>query len=117
MAVFVDDHTGLKSTVPVGGGLSPDVHPHTAVLAIGGSGEVGVVGARAILRVEDDEVVTLATLSVVVRLEVTGLLGESEIVQKVVVCVRSVEELGDRGVGVGRRRRQSRVPVVLELEG
>lgn len=116
MAVFVDDDTSLKSAVSVRGGLGPDVHAHAAVLAVGGRGEVGVVGAGAVLGVEDDEVVALAALAVVVGLEVAGRLGEAEVVQQVVVRVGRVEELGDRGVGVRRRGRQRRVPVVLELE-
>lgn len=117
MGVFVDDDTGLEGAIPVGGGQGPDVHAHAAVLSIGGSGEVGVVSAGAVLGVEDDEVVALAALSVVVDLEIAGRLGEAEVVQQVVVHVGRVEELGDRSVGVGRGRRQGSVPLVLELLG
>lgn len=80
VAVFVDDDTRLEGTVPVRGRLGPDVHSHTAVLSIGGRSEVGVVRPGAVLGVEDDEVISLATLSVVVGLEVAGRLGESEVV-------------------------------------
>lgn len=116
MAIFVDDHTGLERAVSVGGGLSPDVHPHASILTIRRGGEVGIVSAGAILGVENDEVVASAALAVVVDLEVAGLFGEAKIVQKVVVDVRRVEKLGDRSIRVSGGRRQRLIPVVFELE-
>lgn len=105
----MDDDALLEGAVTSGGGHSPDVHPHAAVAAIGGSGKVGVVGARAILGIQDDKVIAQTTLAVVVGLEVAGNLVEAEEVQQVVVLVGSVEQLGDggitvvRGVGLGQR--------------
>lgn len=109
VGVFVDDDALLERAVTSGGGHSPDVHPHAAVAAVSGSSKVGVVGARAILGVQDDKVIAQTTLAVVVRLEVAGNLVEAEDVQQVVVLVGSVEQLGDggitvvRGVGLGQR--------------
>lgn len=101
VGVLVENDTGVEGAVTVGGRLSPEVHAHASVLAIRGSGKVGVVGARAVLGVQDDHVVATAALVVVVGLEVTSSLGETESVQQVVVLVGSVEELGDGSVQVG----------------
>ena len=98
MSVLVDDNTGLEVTITGWLGGSPGVHSHAAVLAIWGSSEVGVVGARAVLSVADGEVVALTSLAVVVHLEVTGLLSETESVENVVVGVGGVEQLGDSKV-------------------
>jgi hypothetical protein len=92
------------------------LHAHAAGLAIRGSGEVGVVGARAILSVQEDVVSADTTVAVVVSLEVTGLLVEAELVQQVVVLVGGVEELGNRGVGVGLVVGGVQVQWVVELE-
>lgn len=81
MTVFVDNDAGLEGAISIRGRLCPNVHPHPSVLSIGRGGEVSIVGAGAVLRVEDDEVVTLATLSVVIGFEVAGLLGEAEVIQ------------------------------------
>ena len=104
VSVLVDDNTGFEAGVAVGGGSVPDVHAHARLLAIGRSGEVGVVGARAVLGVQDDIVGTTATSTVVVDLEVTSNLVEAEGVEQVVVGVRGVEQLGDGSVYVRRWR-------------
>jgi hypothetical protein len=98
----VDDNTCLEAGVALRSGSIPDVHAHARLLAIGRSGEVGVVGARAILGVQDDIVGATATSTVVVDLEVTGSLVEAEGVEQVVVGVRGVEQLGDGSVYVRR---------------
>lgn len=109
VGVLVDDDALLERAVTSGGGHGPDVHPHAAVAAVSGSGKVGIVGARAVLGVQDDKVIAQATLAIVVRLEVAGNLVETEDVQQVVVLVGSVEQLGDGsitvvcGVGLGQR--------------
>lgn len=113
--VLVDDDTGLEGAVTVGGGLGPDVHSHAAGLAIGGSGKVGVVGAGAVLGVQDGKVAAGASLALVVDLEVTGRLVETEGVEQVVVLVASEEQLGDRGVPVGRGGSRRGGPGVLKL--
>jgi hypothetical protein len=98
----VDDNTCLEAGVALRSGSIPDVHAHARLLAIRRSGEVGVVGARAILGVQDDIVGATATSTVVVDLEVTGSLVEAEGVEQVVVGVRGVEQLGDGSVYVRR---------------
>lgn len=115
--VLVDDDTGLEGAVTVGGGLGPDVHSHASGRAIGGSGKVGIVGAGAVLGVEDGEIAAGASLALVADLEVTGLLVESEGVEEIVVLVAGEEELSDRGVAVGRGGSGRGGPVVLELVG
>ena len=99
----MDDNTSLEAGVAVGGRSVPDVHAHARLLAIRRSGEVGVVGARAILGVQDDIVGATAASTVVVDLEVTGSFVEAESVEQVVVSVRGVEQLGDGSIYVRRR--------------
>jgi hypothetical protein len=84
-------------------------------LSVRWGSEVGVVGSGAVLGVQDDGVVALATGVVVVGLEVTGGLVEAEGVEEVVVDVGGVEELGDRGVGVLLRVGLGEGEGVLEL--
>ena len=100
----MDDNTSLEAGVAVGGRSVPDVHAHARLLAIRRSGEVGVVGARAILGVQDDIVGATAASTVVVDLEVTGSFVEAKGVEEVVVGVRGVEQLGDGSVYVRRGR-------------
>lgn len=128
MGVLVDDDTSVEAGVTPRGRVVPDVHAHAGHLAIGGSGEVGVVGARAVLGVKDDIVIAAATCAVVVHLEVASGFVEAEGVEQVVVGVRDVEQLGDRRIHVrGRSGRGRRVgkdvvvaaastrPVVVEV--
>lgn len=64
----MDDNPGLEATIAVGRRLSPYVHAHARKLTIRRRRKVGVVGTRSVLRVEDDLVVSRATLAVVVNL-------------------------------------------------
>ena len=105
VGVLVDDYTGFEAAVALGGGFGPDVHPHAAGLAIRRSGEVGVVGAGAVLGVQDDHVIADTTLTVVVGLKVTGRFIEAEGVKKVMVSVRGVEQLRDGSIHIRRWRR------------
>ena len=133
VSVLMDDDTGLERAVAYGLGVGPDVparcqfchvqqklqvdlHPHAAGLAIWGSGEVRVVSARAVLSVQEDEVVANTTGAVVVDLEVTGALIETELVQQVVVLVGGVEQLGNGGIGVCLVVGGVQVQGVVELE-
>lgn len=104
MSVFVNDNTSLEAGVAVGSRSVPDVHAHARLLSIRRSGEVGVVGTRAILGVQDDIVGAKAASTVVVDLEVTGSFVEAEGVEQVVVGVRGVEQLSDGSVYVRRWR-------------
>lgn len=88
---LVNDNIVLKSTIPLGAGNIPEEHPHLSALAIGGSGEVGVVGTSAVLDTDSDTIVTASTLSEVVGLEVKGGLGEAVAVGDVVDSVDDVE--------------------------
>jgi hypothetical protein len=87
MSVFVNDDTSFKARVAVRRRPVPDVHAHARLLAIGRSGEVGVVGSRTVLGVQDDIVGAFATCTVVVDLEVAGSLVETEDMEQVVVSV------------------------------
>lgn len=99
--VLVHHDAGLERAVAAGRRLRPQVHAHAAWAAVGRRGEIGVVGAGAVLGVEDDVVAARAAEALVGDLEVVGGLGEAEGVQQVVVLVRGVEELRDRGVVIG----------------
>lgn len=115
VGVLVDDDTGLEGAVAVGGGLVPHVHSHAAGAAISRGSKVGVVGAGAVLGVEDDKVITSTALAVVVGLEVTGRLIESESVEQVVILVGGVVELGNGGIPVVLLLGQLSRVLVLEL--
>lgn len=119
VSVLVDDDTLVQSTIAVGGGVVEDVHAHARGLAIDGRGKVSVVGASAVLNVEADGIAALASLAVVVELEVTSSLSEAKRVKHVVVLVGGVEELGDGGVGVrlGRLREIQREVVHAVVDG
>lgn len=78
--------------------------------------EVRIVCSRAILRVKNDEIVTLAALAVVVGLEVTRSLRKTKVIEDIVVCVGGVEELCNRRVAVCRRGSPAGAPVVLEIK-
>jgi hypothetical protein len=102
VSVLVNDDTSLEAGVTVGSRSVPDIHAHARLLSVRRSGEVGVVGTRAILGVQDGIVSATAASTVVVDLEVTGSLVETEGVEQVVVGVRGVEQLGDGSVYVRR---------------
>lgn len=73
---------------------------HPGHLSIGWSGKVGVVGTRTILYVEDNSVITNTALTVVIGLEVAGLLVEAKSVEEIVICVCSVEQLGNGSINI-----------------
>lgn len=100
----MNDHARLESAVPLGRRRGPKIHPHAAVLTIGGSAKVRIVGASPVLGVEDGEVISLTALAVVVDLKVPGGLVEAQEVQQVVILVSCVEQLRDRGIDVALRR-------------
>ena len=104
VSVFVDDNTCFEAGVAVGGRSVPDVHAHARLLALRRGGKVGIVGARTVLGVQDGLIGSTATSTVVVDLKVTGSFVEAESVEQVVVSVRGVEQLGDGGIYVRRRR-------------
>src|SRR5690606_36027854 len=85
-------------------GRCPDVHLHARVLAVRRRGEVGVVGARAVLGLGLDVVTAQAAVAVVVLLEVAARLVEAELIGHVVDDVVEVEQVGHRGRAIGRRR-------------
>jgi hypothetical protein len=114
----VNDNTSLKAAVPVRCRLGPDIHAHARKLAIRRGGKVGVVGTRAVLGVQNDLVVAKTSCAVVVYLKVSGTLIETENVEKVVVRVRGVEQLGNGGINIaGRRSRSGGVGVHKVLGG
>ena len=49
VGVLVDDDAGVEGAVALRRGAGPDVHAHARHLAVGRGGEVGVVGAGAVL--------------------------------------------------------------------
>lgn len=116
VGVLVDNDTSIEATVTLRGRSIPEVHSHTSILTISGGGKVGVVGATSVLGVEDDLIIALTTLVVVVDLEVSSLLSETEDVQKIVVLVGSVEQLGDGSITVRSGVGHGSGVVVLELE-
>ena len=81
-----------------GGGRGPLEHLHARVGAVRRGGEVGVVGAGAVLGVGIHRVTAGAAAAVVVLLEVTGGLIEAVLVKEIVDDVVPVEEIDDRRV-------------------
>lgn len=116
MGVLVDDNTSVETAVALGCAVGPEVHSHTAGLTVSGSSEVGVVSAASILSVEDDKIVSYTTLSIVVGLEVTSLLGKAKKVKEIVVLVGGVEKLGDGSIAVGGGCSGAGGVVILELQ-
>jgi hypothetical protein len=118
MGVLVNYNTSLERAISPRSRRVPHVHAHTGSLAVRWRGEVGVVEATSILSVQEDEIIADTAGSVVVNLEISSyspvsvcimhmfiptlrtLLIESKIMKQIVVDVRSVEQLRDRGVGV-----------------
>lgn len=100
MCVFVDDDAGFETAVTEWSCVVPHVHSHTSGLAIGRCSEIGVIQARAILRVEDDEIVATPASAVVVGFKVSCRFVKAKLVEEIVVGVCGVEELSDGGVGV-----------------
>jgi len=96
----VDDDASLEGAVAPWGRLSPDIHAHATRLSIRRSSEVSIVSSGAILGVQNDKVTALASLAVVVGLEVTSSLVEAELVEEIMIVVGSIEQLRDRSVGV-----------------
>lgn len=74
---LVCDDIVLEGTIAVGAGVCPGEHAALSGLAVGGSGEVCVVGARRVLNGEEDGIVALSTLAEIVGLEVEGRLCET----------------------------------------
>lgn len=116
MSVLVDDDTGFEGSVSPWLGLVPHVHAHPCTLTVDGRLEVGVVQAGAVLGVEVNEIVTNASLAVVVGLEVSGLLGEAQLVEQIVVGVCGVEELGDGRIDVALPVALFGAVIVLEVQ-
>ena len=96
----VDDDSGLEGTVSDGGCLRPDEHPHVAGLSIGRRRKVWVVGAAAILCFENHLIISDAAVAVIARLKVASGLGETKLVEKVMVHICRVEQLRDGGIRV-----------------
>jgi hypothetical protein len=117
VGVLVNNDTSIEATVSLRGRSVPEVHPHASILTISRRSKVGVVSATSILSVKDHHIVTLTTLVVVVDLEVSSLLSETEDIQKIVVLVGSVEQLGDGSIAVRGGVGHGSGVVVLELEG
>lgn len=67
---------------------------------LGRSGEVGVVGTRAVLNTHDNAVVARAALTKVVVLEIERFLGETVAVGEVVEDVDHVERIGASSIDV-----------------
>ena len=72
MRELVDDDPGVKRPIAVRVGGVPEEHPAVGSLSVGRGRKVGVVYARAVLRVDDDCVVLLTAAPKVECLEVTG---------------------------------------------
>ena len=87
MCVFVNDHASIETAVTIGDFVVPDEHGHSAWLTIDGGGEVGVVESSSILSIENDSVTSLASLAIVVGLEVTCGFVESEVMENIMVHV------------------------------
>lgn len=115
MGVLVENDAGLKSGVALRGGLGPEVHAHAARFSVGRGGEVGVVGAGAVLGAEDGKVIALAAKTGVIDLEVVGGLSEAKGVQKVVVHVDGVKQLGRGGIVIRSRVHDAGVVGIFEL--
>lgn len=115
VGVLVENDAGFKGGVPLRGGFGPEIHAHAAGFSVGWRGEVCVVGAGAVLGAEDGKVVAFAAKTGVVDLEIIGRLGEAEGVQKIMVHVDSVEQLGRGGVIVRGWVHDAGVVGILEL--
>lgn len=100
VGVFVDDGSSLEGSVTGRVGAGPDVATHAAGLAIRGGSKVGIVGARTVLGVQDNVVITPTTLATVVDLEVSGSLVETEHIVQVMTDIRCIKELGNGGINV-----------------
>jgi hypothetical protein len=103
VSVLVDNNTSIKGAITLRVASIPQEHSHTSRLAIRRRREHGVVGVSSILSHENNLVVALTTRTVVVSLEVTSLLIETENMEKVMVLVGSVEELSNGCVTVAGR--------------
>lgn len=95
VSVLVNNNAGFHRAVTRRVRLCPNVHVHATRPAIRWRTEHGVVGAGAVLGVEDHEVIPFSTCTVVVGLEVAGLFVEAEGIEEVMVGVGGVEQLGD----------------------
>ena len=71
----------------------PEEHLHPGIIAVGRGGEVGVVGAAAVLRVSVYGVSSDTAVAVVVFLEVTPRLVKGIVVEPVVQPVDAVKQL------------------------
>lgn len=98
VGVLMDDDAGLEGAVADRSALCPQIHSHPPGLAVSRRAEVGIVGAGAVLGIDNGEVATLASLAVVAGLEVVRRLGEPEFVQEVVVRVNRVKQLCNRSI-------------------
>src|SRR5436309_1176299 len=67
---------------------------HARTLAFGRRREVGVVGARTILSFGSDRIVTRATATEVVGLEIPCRFGKAEPVSEIVRQIDEVEQVG-----------------------
>ena len=102
--VLVHDHAVVEVGVAGGGREGPHEHLHPGSQPVGRGGEVGVVGAAAVLGLGLDRVVAERAVAVVVDLEVARRLVEAVAVEHVVGPVVGVVEVRDRRRPVRRRR-------------
>lgn len=101
MGILVNHNSCLKGAVAVRRRCGPDIHAHAAGLAIRRSGKVGVVGARAVLGVQNHIVISATSLAIDIVLEVTGPLVEAQGVKQIMIGIGRVEELDDGCIDVG----------------
>jgi hypothetical protein len=114
MGHLVGDDVVFDGTVTAGVGNCPKIHAHAAGRAVSRRGEVGVVGAGAILDGDEDTVVADSALTDLGLLEVEGRLGEAVLVCDVVNGVHDVEGVDDRGILLVGGARIGTVGVIID---
>jgi len=112
----MNNDASLEATVAPGSCAVPHVHSHARTLSIGRSRKVGVVKTGTILRIQIHEVIAYAALTVVVGLEVAGFFSKTQLVKEVMIGVRGIEKLSDRGIDVALPFRIARAVWIPEAE-
>ena len=92
MRELMDDDPGIKRPIAVRIGSVPEEHPAVGSLPVGRGRKVGVVYARAVLRVDDDCVVLLTDATEVECLEVAGGFVETVSAAQILMTGRRREE-------------------------
>ena len=88
-------------------GAGPEEHFHDSLEAVGGSAELSIIRASAIVGIRHNRIAADASPAIIVDLEIPAVFVKAVLVEEVVGDVVPIEKVRDRGRLIGRGRKAS----------